>query len=236
MRVTGVVRESGRGVLGRPGYPTYEVRVVDTTTMLTARRDDGHGHGDGDGDGERVSVRHEVLWWPVTDPELPLGQRPVAKRFAHAAERAAFLAASVRPQVALTPVDDGPGQRFDRPHPLAEVVGDWLAGVTFSVGSVQLDLQPSGATPAPAHRTPLTFQVPPLLHRDGRTMGDDDAGWADGIVALLGREVTEADEYLDVGLYIGFDEVGLSVAIDAGDGYEVATFGTPGGVHVWVPD
>jgi hypothetical protein len=106
--------------------------------------------------------------------------------------------------------------------------------VTFVSVYVQLEFQPTGNTPMPSHRRPMTLEVPPDLLDTGTKLPSGGTGYADGLVALIGRTVTETDDFLDLGIYIGFDNgVALSTPLKDAGGYEVATFNTRTGVYVW---
>lgn len=222
MRCSGIVREAGRGALGGEGYPVYEIRVVDVTTTVRSRI----------GDAEATVDSFEIMWWPADEADVALGQRPVAKVFTSEHDRSEFLAKMVRPQVALA----ASRETFERPHPLDELLGEVLIGVTFVSSYLQLDFQPQGTIPVPPHRGPLTCEDPPVLHMADQRLAYGDPGYADGLVSLIGTEISETDEYLDLGVFIGFKgDAALSLALVDADGPEVATFNTPAGLHVWVP-
>ncbi|HZA79547.1 MAG TPA: hypothetical protein VE623_24485 [Acidimicrobiales bacterium] len=222
MRTTGEVIEAGRGVLGGAGYPEYEIRVVDTVMTLWTR----------DRAAEETSRAFEVMWWPTSEPDVPLGERPITKSFEAPEQRERFLADKVRPQVDLLPATGS----FERPHPLTEIIGEVLIAVTFVSVYVQLDFQPTGTTPTPPHRRPMNLEVPPHLLSAGSTLEYGEAGYANGVVALIGQTVAETDDYLDLGIYIGFDNgAALSTPLKDAGGYEVATFNTRTGVYVWTP-
>lgn len=149
MRTAGEVVEAGRGVLGGSGYPEYEIRVADTVTTVWTR----------DHSEEETSRAFEVIWWPTSDSDVPIGERAITKIFESAEQRETFLAEKVRHQVPLSAA----AQTFERSHPLAEIVGEILIGVTFVSVYGQLDFQPTGTTPMPPHRRPMNLEVPPHL-------------------------------------------------------------------------
>jgi hypothetical protein len=222
MRTTGEVVEAGRGVLGGSGYPEYEIRVADTVTTVWTR----------DHSEEETSRAFEVIWWPTSDPDAPIGERAITKIFESAEQRETFLVEKVRPQVPLSAAE----QTFERLHPLAEIVSEILIGVTFVSVYVQLDFQPTGTTPMPPHRGPMNLEVPPHLLGVHSKLAYGEAGYADGLVALIGQAVTETDDYLDLGIYIGFENgTALSTPLKDAGGCEVATFNTATGLYVWTP-
>jgi hypothetical protein len=222
MRTIGEVIEAGRGVLGGPGYPEYEIRVADTMTTSWTR----------DRNAEETTRSHEVIWWLTSEPATALGERPIAQAFESPDEREHFLAEKVRPQVRLSPSHES----FDRGHPLTEIIGEVLIGVTFVWTYVQLDFQPTGTTPVPPHRRPMNLEVPPRVLRAGDTLSYGEAGYADALVGLIGDTVVETDDYLDLGIYIGFETgIALSTPLTGVGGCEVATFNTPSGLYVWEP-
>lgn len=177
MRTTGEVVEAGRGVLGRVGLPGDESRVADTVTTVRTR----------DHTEEETSRAFEVIWWPTSDADVPIGERSITKIFESTEQRETFLAEKVRPQVSLSAA----AQTFERPHPQAEIVGEVLIGVTFVSVYVQLDFQPTGTTPMPPHRGPMNLEVPPHLLGVHGKLAYGGTGYADGLVAVIGQAVTE---------------------------------------------
>jgi hypothetical protein len=113
-----------------------------------------------------------------------------------------------------------------------------LIQISFVAEYVQFWFQPTGSTPVPAHRGPLTCERMPILTLpSGETRAPGEPGYADGLVGLIYATVQAVDEYLDLGLTVSLDTgARLAVSLRPGDDewWEVATFTTAHYVSVWV--
>lgn len=111
--------------------------------------------------------------------------------------------------------------------PFDDVIGNELAAVTFVRDYLQLSFD----------SPPLTLWVWPRIHREETVLRRGDAGYAESLIALIGRRLVAADELLDLGLTLDFEErTRLTIPLDGTDcnGPEVAMFdGHPGGF--WQP-
>lgn len=110
------------------------------------------------------------------------------------------------------------------PQPFESVIGEELSSVEFVRDYVQLRFD----------SPPLNLNVWPRIHASGTVRRRTDAGYADALLALIGRRLVRADELLDLGLALDFDDgTRLAVPLDGTEarGPEVAWFdGEPGGL------
>lgn len=121
------------------------------------------------------------------------------------------------------------------PYILDELVGDFLAEVTFT-GRMYLRLRFGEGGE-------LTLFEWPELHRDGTRLGRDDPGYADALVDLVYATVVGVHESATLGIVLDLDDgwrltVSLTGAGDDYASYEAATFRatrTPA-LGVWGPD
>jgi hypothetical protein len=148
-------------------------------------------------------VRHSVLCPP------PVG----ARHFDSDDARAAFIEQSFS-ELEVQSVTDDPRVP---PGALDEIVGEKLSSVTFVLDYLQMSFD----------GPPLTLWVWPRIHRSGGDLRRDDLGYADVLLALIGKLIVGVDEVLDRGLTLDFDDgTRLSVPLDGTDsvGPEVAMF------------
>jgi hypothetical protein len=117
--------------------------------------------------------------------------------------------------VELDPVD--PPEQRERPHPVADQVGEELAFVTFVRDYVQLSFD----------GPPLNLYVWPRIHREATVLKRPDAGYTDALIGLINTPLAAVDELLDYGLVLDFaDGTRLTVPLDGTElvGSEVAEY------------
>lgn len=135
-------------------------------------------------------------------------------RFDSQAERGAFLARSFTDLVldTLEPPED-----IDRRHPLANLIGEELAFITFIRDYLQLGLDSS----------PINLYVWPCIHIRDLVFKRPDVGYADALIGLINTRLADVDELLDQGLVLDFDDgTRLAVPLDGTGlkGAEVAEY------------
>jgi hypothetical protein len=135
-----------------------------------------------------------ILTWEVVVADPRVGTRS----FASEGARDAFLAEQFT-DVVLTPVKRV--EERERPHVMAECVGDAISSVTFVADYVQVRWQGrSGSTSYPS----MTLYVWPFLTFGDHSLRRSDPGYVDALVGLIGCEVSAVDELLDRGLVVDF--------------------------------
>jgi hypothetical protein len=155
--------------------------------------------------GQRTAsrVRHSLLCPP------PVG----ARDFDSDDARAAFIEGSFS-ELHVESVADSPRVPESA---LDEIVGEKLSRITFVLDYLQMSFD----------GPPLTLWVWPRIHRSGGELRRDDPGYADALLAQIGKLLVGVDELLDLGLALDFDDgTRLSVPLDGTDsvGPEVAMF------------
>lgn len=191
MRDLDLITARGHGVWGE----RYDIEVITNQTT----RHDWSGHH------SQTITSYDLL---ILD--LRVGRR----RFDSEAKREAFLAHFFE-DVALHAVE--PPESADRPHPLAELIGEGLSSVTFVVDYVQLRF----------NGPPLNLYVWPRIRTRGHILQRPDARYAGTLIGLIGVRVSAVDELLDQGLALDFDDgTRLTIPLDGSElvGAEVAEY------------
>jgi hypothetical protein len=191
MRDLDRVTARGHGVWGK----RYDIELA---TNQTTRQDSTGLHS------QTITSYHLL----VSDPAV--GRR----RFDSEAERAAFLEGSFT-DLALDTLE--PPEDIDRHHPLAGLIGEELAFVTFVRDYVQLGLD----------SPPINLYAWPCIHTRGLALKRPDAGYADALIGLINTRLADVDELLDHGLVLDFgDGTRLAVPLDGTGlvGAEVAEY------------
>lgn len=151
----------------------------------------------------------------------PAGWRPFGF---DAAARDAFMKASFT-ELKLRDLD--PPEAREPAQPFDNILGEELSSVEFVADYVQLRF----------NSPPVNLYVWPRVHADGAVLERPADGYIEALVGLIGRRLVKADEVLDMGLVLDFDDgTRLAVPLDGTDaqGPEVAEFGgEPGGLWTW---
>jgi hypothetical protein len=166
---------------------------------------------DSRGDRTETLVSHELRC------SAPAGWRHFGS---DASARDAFIGASFS-ELDLRNID--PPELREPAQPFDSILGERLSSVEFVADYVQLRFD----------SPPLNLYVWPRIHSDGVILRRPDAGYVDALVGLVGHRFVAADELLDLGLVLDFDDATrLAVPLDGtdADGAEAAEFtGDPGG-------